>query len=163
MSVVSAHKTTATIRIERKHPLAIRWMHWVNFPVLFTMIWSGILIYWNDSDNAYRHPHAIYRIGIGKLTLLRLFPDWVYRQMNVPYHVTEGLGYHFFFMWIFALNGIAYVLFLALSGEWRFLVPERRSLRDAIQVTLVDLHSAKACPSKQNTTAPSALPTPPSS
>jgi thiosulfate reductase cytochrome b subunit len=146
MSVVSAHKTTATIRIERKHPLAIRWMHWVNFPVLFTMIWSGILIYWNDSDNAYRHPHAIYRIGIGKLTLLRLFPEWVYRQMNVPYHVTEGLGYHFFFMWIFALNGIAYVLFLAVSGEWRFLVPERRSLRDAIQVTLVDLHLRKGLP-----------------
>jgi len=146
MSAVSAHKTTATIRIERKHPLAIRWMHWVNFPVLFTMIWSGILIYWNDSDNAYRHPHAIYRIGIGKLTLLRLFPEWVYRQMNVPYHVTEGLGYHFFFMWIFALNGIAYVLFLAISGEWRFLVPERRSLRDAIQVTLVDLHLRKGLP-----------------
>jgi thiosulfate reductase cytochrome b subunit len=146
MSVASPQKTTATIRIERKHPLAIRWMHWVNFPVLFTMIWSGILIYWNDSDNAYRHPHAIYRIGIGKLTLLRLFPEWVYRQMNVPYHVTEGLGYHFFFMWIFALNGIAYVLFLALSGEWRFLVPERRSLRDAVQVTLVDLHLRKGLP-----------------
>jgi len=146
MSVVSDDKSTGTIRLERKHPLAIRWMHWVNFPVLFTMIWSGILIYWNDSDNAYRHPHAIYRVGIGKLTLLRLFPEWVYRQMNVPYHVTEGLGYHFFFMWIFAPNGIAYVLFLALSGEWRFLVPERRSLRDAIQVTLVDLHLRKGLP-----------------
>jgi thiosulfate reductase cytochrome b subunit len=146
MSLASADKINATIRLERKHPLAIRWMHWVNFPVLFTMIWSGILIYWNDSDNAYRHPHAIYRIGLGKLTLLRLFPEWVYRQMNVPYHVTEGLGYHFFFMWIFALNGVAYVVFLALSGEWHFLVPERRSLRDAIQVTLVDLHLRKGLP-----------------
>jgi thiosulfate reductase cytochrome b subunit len=152
MTIVSFDKTTgiattaATIRLQAKHPLAIRWMHWINFPVLFTMIWSGILIYWNDSDNAYRHPHAIYRIGIGKLTLLRLFPDWVYRNMNVPYHVTEGLGYHFFFMWIFALNGIAYVLFLALSGEWRFLVPERRSLRDAILVTLVDLHLRRGLP-----------------
>jgi thiosulfate reductase cytochrome b subunit len=152
MTVARADKTAnaeprdASIRLERKHPLAIRWMHWVNFPVLFTMIWSGILIYWNDSDNAYRHPHAIYRVGVGKLTLLRMFPDWVYRQMNVPYHVTEGLGYHFFFMWFFALNGIAYVLFLALSGEWRFLVPERRSLRDAIQVTMVDLHLRKGLP-----------------
>ena len=118
----------ARIRLERKHPLAIRWMHWVNFPVLFTMIWSGILIYWNDSDNAYQHPHAIYRIGVGK---------------------TEGLGYHFFFMWIFALNGIAYVLYTAISGEWRFLLPERRSLRDAIQVTLVDLHLRKGLPEQK--------------
>ncbi len=147
MPVVDADKAAAaTIRLERKHPLAIRWMHWVNFPVLFTMIWSGLLIYWNDSDNAYQHPHAIYRIGIGKLTLLRLFPPWLYRDLNVPYHVTQGLGYHFFFMWIFALNGIAYVLFLLLSGEWRFLIPERRSLRDAIQVTLVDLHLRKGLP-----------------
>ena len=30
---------------EKKHPLAIRWFHWVNFPVLFIMIWSGLLIY----------------------------------------------------------------------------------------------------------------------
>jgi thiosulfate reductase cytochrome b subunit len=136
----------ARVRLDKKHPLAIRWMHWVNFPVLFTMVWSGILIYWNDSDNSYRHPHAVYRIGFGNFTLLRLFPDWFYRRLQVPYHVTEGLGYHFFFMWIFALNGIAYVLYLAFSGEWRLLVPERRSVRDAIQVTLVDLHLRKGLP-----------------
>ena len=138
----------ASIRLERKHPLAIRWMHWINFPVLFTMIWSGILIYWNDSDNAYRHPHAIYRVGIGKFTLIRLFPDWFYQKLHVPYSVTQGLGYHFFFMWIFGLNGLLYVLYTAFSGEWRFLVPERRSLRDAIQVTLVDLHLRKGLPAQ---------------
>lgn len=139
-------EVTERIRLERKHPLAIRWMHWINFPVLFTMVWSGLLIYWNDSDNAYKYPHRIYRIGVGHFTLFRFFPDWFYQALDVPYHVTEGLGFHFFFMWIFALNGIAYVLFLWLSGEWRFLVPERRSLRDAIQVTLVDLHIRKGLP-----------------
>ncbi len=136
----------ATIRLEKKHPLAIRWMHWVNFPVLFTMIWSGLLIYWNDSDNAYRHPHAVYRIGVGSLTLVRLFPEWFWKAINAPYRVTEGLGYHFFFMWIFAINGILYVTYLLISGEWRVLVPERRSIRDAIQVTLVDLHLRKGLP-----------------
>ncbi len=99
-----------SIRLEKKHPLAIRWMHWVNFPVLFTMIWSGLLIYWNDSDNAYKHPHAVYRVGIGPFTLVRFFPEWFWKAINAPYHVTEGLGYHFFFVWIFALNGLAYVL-----------------------------------------------------
>ncbi len=141
-----AEAAQPTIRLERKHLLAIRWMHWINFPVLFTMIWSGLLIYWNDSDNAYRHPHAVYRIGIGHFTLFRFFPQWFYQKLNIPYHVTQGLGYHFFFMWIFALNGIAYVLYTGISGEWRFLVPKRRSLRDAIQVTLVDLHLRKGLP-----------------
>lgn len=141
----SAHPLPS-IRLERKHPLAIRWMHWINFPVLFTMIWSGLLIYWNDSDNAYQHPHQVYRIGIGKFTLFRLFPDWFYARLHVPYHVTQGLGYHFLFMWFFALNGIAYVLYTWLSGEWRFLFPQRSSLRDAVQVTLVDLHLRKGLP-----------------
>ena len=136
----------ATIRLEKKHPLAIRWMHWINFPVLFTMIWSGLLIYWNDSDNAYHHPHRVYRIGIGNVTAFRFFPDWFYRALHVPYHVTQGLGYHFFFMWFFALNGIAWVMYTALSGEWRFLLPNRRSLREALQVTLVDLHLRKGLP-----------------
>jgi thiosulfate reductase cytochrome b subunit len=136
----------ATIRLEKKHPLAIRWMHWVNFPVLFTMIWSGLLIYWNDSDNAYQHPHAVYRVGVGSLTLVRLFPPWFWKAINAPYRVTEGLGYHFFFMWIFAINGILYVTYLLISGEWRVLVPERRSLMDAIRVTLVDLHILKGLP-----------------
>jgi thiosulfate reductase cytochrome b subunit len=141
-----ARPAVATIRLEKKHPLAIRWMHWVNFPVLFTMIWSGLLIYWNDSDNAYQHPHAVYRVGIGSLTLVRMFPPWFWKAINAPYRVTEGLGYHFFFMWIFAINGILYVMYLLISGEWRVLVPERRSFVDAIRVTLVDLHLLKGLP-----------------
>jgi thiosulfate reductase cytochrome b subunit len=143
---VEAREIAAMIRLEKKHPLAIRWMHWVNFPVLFTMIWSGLLIYWNDSDNAYQHPHAVYRVGVGSLTVVRLFPPWFWKLINAPYRVTEGLGYHFFFMWIFAINGILYVAYLLISGEWRVLVPERRSFRDAIQVTLVDLHLRKGLP-----------------
>ncbi len=143
-----ASPSRATIRIERKHLLAIRWMHWVNFPVLFVMIWSGLLIYWNDSDNAYLHAHRVYRVGIGRFTLVRFFPDWFYNLLHVPYHVTQGLGYHFFFMWVFGINGLFYVLYVWLSGEWRFMVPERRSLRDALQVTLVDLHLRKGLPSQ---------------
>lgn len=146
MAAAERKPAVATIRLEKKHPLAIRWMHWVNFPVLFTMIWSGLLIYWNDSDNAYQHPHAVYRVGVGSLTLVRLFPPWFWKAINAPYRVTEGLGYHFFFMWIFAINGILYVTYLLISGEWRLLVPERRSLVDAIQVTLVDLHLRKGLP-----------------
>ena len=144
--IASIPKTAATIRVERKHLLAIRWMHWINFPVLFIMVWTGLLLYWNDSDNAYQHPHRIYRIGLGKFTLIRLFPDWFYNLLHVPYHVTQGLGYHSLFLWIFTFNGIAYVLYTWLSGEWRFMVPEKQSLREAIQVTLVDLHLRKELP-----------------
>ena len=33
-------------KLVKKHPLAIRWFHWINFPLLALMIWSGTLIYW---------------------------------------------------------------------------------------------------------------------
>jgi thiosulfate reductase cytochrome b subunit len=134
------------IRLERKHPRAIRWMHWINFPILFTMIWSGLLIYWGDSDNAYLYPHRIYRIGIGHWTLFRFFPEPVYHWLNAPYRITTGLGYHFFFMWIFAINGLIYVTYLIWSGEWRLLVPTMKSWRQAIEVTLYDLHLSKKEP-----------------
>ena len=136
----------ATLRLERRHTLAIRWMHWINFPVLFIMILSGIRIYWNTTDNAHLHPHAVYRIGIGSFTLMRLFPESVWKALDIPWHVTQGLGDHFFFMWIFAINGIAYILFLAFSGEWRFLAPQRQSFKEAVAVTLVSLRLRKELP-----------------
>ncbi|ADW67722.1 cytochrome b/b6 domain-containing protein [Granulicella tundricola] len=136
------------IVLERKHPLAIRWMHWINFPVLFTMMWSGLLIYWNDSIPPYAHSHEVYRVGIGSWTLFRFFPAWFYtnKLWDIRYMPTTGLGYHFFFMWLFGVNGILYVAFLLISKEWKFMVPLKSSLRDAVQVTLVDLHLKKGLP-----------------
>ena len=103
--------------IVKKHPLAIRWFHWINFPVLAVMIWSGLLIYWaNDA----------YKIGFGSTTLLKFFPDSFYKALNVPFRLSEGMAYHFVFMWLFFLNGIAYVLYTIFSGEWRLLMPNRK-------------------------------------
>ena len=70
----------------------------------------------------------------------------------MPYKPTTGLSYHFFFMWIFAINGILYVLYLLWSKEWKFMVPHRESLKEAIQVTLVDLHLKKVCRRRPSTT-----------
>jgi len=124
-------------KVEKKHPLAIRWLHWVNFPLLLVMIWSGLLIYWAND---------IYRVGIGGFTLFKFFPRWFYEALNVPFRLAEGMAFHFFFMWLFAANGLLYVLYTIVSGEWRFLVPDRRSLREAVQVTLHDLHLSKHKP-----------------
>jgi thiosulfate reductase cytochrome b subunit len=145
----------ASIRVEKKHPLAIRWMHWINFPVLATMIWSGLLIYWGDSKIDGSHQSAVYRAGVGKWTVFRFFPEWFWAWYPVSlrfwepgwhgaaYNITTGLGYHFFFMWFFMLNGLAYVLYTLISGEWRYLVPTKNSFKEAIEVTLYDLHIRK--------------------
>jgi thiosulfate reductase cytochrome b subunit len=124
-------------RLESKHPRAIRWFHWINVPLLTGMVWSGLLIYWAND---------IYRIGWGGFTLFHFFPDWFYRALNLRFRLAEGMAFHFFLMWFFAINGVLYVSYTFLSGEWRELVPNRRSFREAILVVLHDLRLIKTLP-----------------
>jgi thiosulfate reductase cytochrome b subunit len=118
------------IRLEPKHPRVIRWLHWVNAPVLAVMIWSGLLIYWaNDA----------YVVRLGGVTLFHFFPDWFYRALDLESGLAVGMAYHFTFMWLFAVNGLLYVLYTFISGEWRHLLPDRRTPREAWGVVLHDL------------------------
>src|SRR5215203_4700016 len=133
--------------LDHKHPRAIRWLHWINFPILALMIYSGLLIYWAETAViSGEFVFGPYRIGIGSFTLLHFFPQWFYDALGVPYSLAKGMAWHFFFMWIFAINGVLYVLYTIVSGEWRTLVPNLRSFREAIQVTLYDLHLSKIHP-----------------
>lgn len=106
------------LRLKQKHPLAIRWFHWINFPLLTLMIGSGLLIYWAND---------IYSINFGGATVIRFFPEWFYQRFGIGQRLAEGMAWHFLFMWLFAVNGLLYVLYTAVSGEWRFLLPNRRS------------------------------------
>jgi thiosulfate reductase cytochrome b subunit len=117
-------------RLERKHFLATRLFHWTNVPVLAVMLWSGLLIYW---------AHDVYEIRLGGVTLFKFFPAWFYRVMGVDHRLAEGMAWHFTFMWFFAFNGLLYVVYTFLSGEWRELVPNRRTFAEAWQVVLHDL------------------------
>jgi len=124
-------------KVIRKHPLAIRWFHWINFPVIAVMIWSGMLIYWAND---------IYKIGFGNKTVLKFFPDSFYKALHIPFRLAEGMSLHFVFMWLFAINGFIYVLFLIFSGEWKLIIPGKKSLKESLQVILHDLHIRKTAP-----------------
>lgn len=124
-------------QIEYKHPLALRWMHWINFPVLAMMVWSGLLIYWAN---------AVFSIRLFGAELFHFFPSWFYDTLGLPFRLAEGLQLHFFFMWLFAGNGVIYVLYLIFSGEWRALLPIPGSFKRAPLVALRDLHIVKELP-----------------
>ncbi|PWK67666.1 thiosulfate reductase cytochrome b subunit [Mucilaginibacter oryzae] len=123
--------------IKEKHPLLMRWTHWVNFPILTIMIWSGLLIYW-ASDT--------YTFSIFGVTFFRFFPQWFYDALHIPRRLAEGMAFHFLFMWFFALNGFLYVSYTIISGQWRELLPNRHSFKEAWQVLLHDLHLRKMAP-----------------
>lgn len=124
-------------KIIQKHPLAIRWFHWINFPVLAVMIWSGLLIYWAND---------VYRLGWGDATVLKFFPDSFNKALSIPFRLAEGMSFHFVFMWIFAINGILYFLYLLFSKEYTLIFPNKRSLKEAWLVVLHDLHLRKGLP-----------------
>lgn len=124
-------------RIIHKHPLAIRWFHWINFPILSVMIWSGLLIYW---------AYGTYKIQIGDVVLVKFFSKEFYKFLGVPQNLAKGMAWHFMVMWLFTINGVLYVSYTLFSGEWRLLLPNRNSFREAWEVTLHDLGIRKTAP-----------------
>lgn len=124
-------------KVIKKHPLAIRWFHWINFPILFVMIWSGMLIYWAN---------GVYNISAGNTLIFKFFPKGFYEALHIPFHLAEGMSLHFTFMWLFFINGVLYVLYTIISGEWRYILPNKKSFKEAWQVTLHDLHIRKYVP-----------------
>jgi thiosulfate reductase cytochrome b subunit len=82
----------------RLHPLPLRIMHWINAVAIFIMIGSGWKIYNDDVIFGFLH-----------------FPDWIVIGKWAQY----GLQWHFFGMWIFVLNGLAYLTYGISSGRFR--------------------------------------------
>ena len=127
-------------RLEPKHPLPTRVFHWLNGPLLLVMIASGMLIYW---------AHDVYAIRVGPYTIFKFFPASFYRALHqtplqIDHRLAQGLGWHFAFMWFFAINGLLYVAYTFWSGEWRFLLPDRSSPAEAWEVVKHDLGIRKA-------------------
>jgi len=82
----------------RLHPLPVRIMHWINAAAMIIMIMSGWKIYDDDVIFSWlRFPDAI---TLGK---------WA----------QNGLQWHFFGMWIVALNGLTYLLYGISTGRFR--------------------------------------------
>lgn len=101
------------------------------------MIWSGLLIYW---------AYDPYTVRVGNIQVYHFFPDSFYKALNMPFHLAKGMSFHFFFMWLFFVNGFLYVAYTIFSGEWRYLLPQKKSWKEAWQVLLHDLHIKRYLP-----------------
>lgn len=122
-----AARVTPRPAVLRHRPL-VRVTHWLHAVVLAGMIASGLQIY-----VAYAH------FGYHGQTF-RLPNPFDGSRMAIPVQVrlggwlAGGLRWHFTLAWAFVLTGLAYLLFLALSGEWRALVFRPRDLPGAWQM-----------------------------
>jgi thiosulfate reductase cytochrome b subunit len=125
------------ITVIKKHSLAIRWLHWINFPLLTIMLWSGLLIYWANS---------VYNIRLGNQVVFHFFPKGFYTALGVPFRLAEGMALHFTFMWLFFINGVVYVIYLLVSKEYKLIFPNKKSLKESLLVILHDLHLRRGLP-----------------
>jgi thiosulfate reductase cytochrome b subunit len=115
-----------------RHPLLVRLTHWLNLACLVVMLLSGLQIlcahpafYWGDTAR-FAHPWlalASGAAGDGE----RAFPRW----LTLPSELDLGAGrrWHFFFAWLFVLNGALYLAHGVASRRLpRALIPTRAQL-----------------------------------
>jgi thiosulfate reductase cytochrome b subunit len=135
------------VSVIHKHHFLVRWSHWLNVPILLGLILSGMSIYW--ASPVYQHKpdpitgnvDVVADIGTWICAHVPGFhhygspPDWVYNHMSLgPYMLASALRLHWFFAYLFMLNGLAYLTGLYLGGGWRALLPRRPDLRDAFRM-----------------------------
>src|SRR6185312_2204945 len=109
-----------------RHPLLVRLTHWINALCLLVLLLSGLQIlnahpalYWGN-DSTFNAPFLAFGRG---------FPHW----LTLPgwQDLAGGRRWHFFFAWLFVLNGLLYVVY-ALSSRRvsRVLAPTGAQLRN---------------------------------
>ncbi len=109
----------------RRHSAAVRVMHWINVVAVIVLLMSGLQIfnahpalYWGESS--YQGTPPLLEIG--------RFPGWL--TLPGVQWLAMGRRWHFFFAWVFVLNGFAYVVYSVASRHFsRDLTPTRGDLR----------------------------------
>lgn len=108
-----------------RHHWVVRLTHWVSVLAITVMVTSGLRIF-----DAYP---AFARRG-------ESFCCYPFAGRPVPEWLTFGgwlagaRHWHFAMMWLLVANGLLYLGFVYLHGEWRDLVPRRGDPRDAWQM-----------------------------
>ena len=108
-----------------RHHWVVRFTHWVNAIALTIMIASGLRIF-----NAYP---AFARRG-------ETFCCYPFEGKSIPAVFTFGgwlagaRNWHFAMMWVLVANGLLYLGFIYLHGEWRDVVPRRGFFRNSAEM-----------------------------
>ena len=122
---------------KHRHHWIVRVSHWSAAVLVFGMVASGLQIY-----RAY--PRFGERGGATYLNPFQdvAFPEWA----RLGGWLAGGINWHFFLMWPLIGVGALYLVYLAVSGEWRKLVFRARDLRPAIEMQKYYLRLRKAHP-----------------
>ncbi|MGA2842038.1 MAG: cytochrome b/b6 domain-containing protein [Steroidobacteraceae bacterium] len=112
-----------------RHPLIVRITHWINALSLLLLLMSGLQIlnahpalYWGETSR-FSRPLIVFGSGDGPA-----FPAWI----TLPgwQDLASGRRWHFFFAWLFVVNGFTYAVYALTSGRIRWtLLPSGAQIR----------------------------------
>ncbi len=100
--------------VVHRHHGIVRLTHWVNAVVLAGMMASGLQIYGAFPRFGLRGT----RLPVPNPLHDRAAPAWA----TLGGWLAGGLNWHFALMWLLAANGLVYLGYLLVSGEFRALV-----------------------------------------
>jgi thiosulfate reductase cytochrome b subunit len=127
-AVEDAPPTPAPVAV-RRHGVLVRLTHWLNAVFLAGMIGSGLQIY-----TAYAH-FGFHGTDFNLPNPIDATRAAVPASLRLGGWLAGGLRWHFTLAWPFVLTGLAYVLFLIVSGEWRALLFRPSDVKGAVQMT----------------------------
>jgi thiosulfate reductase cytochrome b subunit len=140
ISVVDEHLGQRLVIV--KHHALVRLSHWLNVPILFAMIVSGLSIYWASPVFLHK-PDPVthsrdYLADLG-IAIARHVPgakvdrSWFYDHFGIGvFNLAGALRWHWLFVYASLVNGILYLLGLALGGGYRALLPRRTMVSESI-------------------------------
>jgi len=120
-----------------RHHVIVRITHWLNLPLIVLMAASGLQIYrayprFGERGGPYA-PNPLQDVAI---------PEWA----RLGGWLAGGLHWHFMVMWLFMAVGLAYLVYMLASGEWRKLVFRPSDLPEALQMVRYYLRVRKDYP-----------------
>jgi thiosulfate reductase cytochrome b subunit len=110
--------------VKRTHWI-VRLTHWVNVVAIVIMAGSGMRIY--NAHPAFARPGETFPLNPWEGHPI---PDW----LTFGAWLGGARHWHFAMMWILVANGLLYLGFIYLHGEWRDLAPRRGDARDSIEM-----------------------------
>lgn len=142
----------------RRHPLTVRITHWVNVLCVLFLLPSGLQIFnahpalYFGHDSDFAHPALAVVASAGEDGVIRntielrlgsappgdgfvapaalapmAFPEWA--TLPAQRDLATGRRWHFFFAWLFVINGAVYLIYAMASGHsLRALIPRPREL-----------------------------------
>jgi thiosulfate reductase cytochrome b subunit len=124
--------------VRRPQPWMVRIAHWANVPILVIMAGSGLEILAAFPSLGPRGAKYGWYPFHGDEP-----PSW----LRIGGWLAGGRAWHFAVAWLLVLNGLAYWIYLAVTGEWRrrYFLP-RRDTRNAIQTLAYYLRIRKQPP-----------------